>query len=91
MALADYFNDIETIKSCAEEADCDSDAVSIDYLLPTSEGETSAERVDMALAGEPIEGAILFIKGDAVVREFIEWARSRGYLHRKPWRDRDVA
>lgn len=85
MALSDYFDDTETIRTWAEDADADTDAVSIEYLLPTPSGDTPMERADMALSGEPIEGALVFIKGDETVREFIAWARERHLLHRKPW------
>lgn len=81
MALADYFSAAECVRDIAADADADSDDVSLDYLLP---GEATGPR----LPDEAIDGAIIFIKGDANVRAFVTWAVERGLLTPgKPWAD----
>lgn len=83
MPLADYFDPHERVRDVAAEADKDSDAVSLDYLLPS--GDLPDEP---RLPDEPIDGAIVFIKGDANVRAFEAWAVERGLLTPgKPWAD----
>lgn len=86
MALVDYFGNTP-ISTYAKDADLDSDAISIEYLVEGEEGDgddVSGHRDP--LDGELVEGALVFIKGDAAVREFRAWAKSRGYLTEKSWR-----
>lgn len=88
MSLAKYFDPDDaddTLRAYAEEADRDSDAVSLEWLLPSP---PSSSPVDSRLPDEPIEGAFIFIKGDANVRAFVEWAKERGLITEgKPWAD----
>jgi hypothetical protein len=90
MALSEYFPEDAKIADYAADADADSDAVSIEYLVD-GDDEDGAEDSDYRdpLDGELVEGALVFIKGDAAVREFRAWAKSRGYLTAKSWRNVD--
>lgn len=82
MPLANYYQPDERIADLAAQADADSDPVSLDWPLPGDAPTTP----DTRLPDEQVEGALVFIKGDAVVREFVAWATERGLLTPgKPW------
>lgn len=84
MALIEYFDEVTTIRERAAEADADTDAVSIEYLVEGEDDDVDSGHRS-PLDSEVVEGALVFIKGDCAVREFRAWAKSRGYLTDKPW------
>jgi hypothetical protein len=94
MALSEYFPDDAKVADYAADADADSDAISIEYLVDGDDEDGAEDGAEDSghrdpLDGELVEGALVFIKGDAAVREFRAWAKSRGYLTAKSWRNVD--
>lgn len=86
--LVQFFDEAATLRDRAAEADLDTDAVSIEYLVDDDDGEESGHR--SPLDTEIVSGALVFIKGDSAVRAFRTWATSRGFLTDKPWRQKDL-
>lgn len=81
--LTEYYDD-ETIRDLVDDADNDSDAVSIVFLSPDAPDGSGYWRPS---ADGHIDGAVVVIKGDANVRAFDEWAMARGLVTNKPIRD----
>ena len=71
-----FFGDDETVNDLLDEANEDTDAVSLTWLLPKNDLPANTTR----MPDEPIAGVVVVIKGDAVAREFEAWARANGYI-----------
>lgn len=85
-----YFDAEESAQDLVDEAWQDSDAVSLTWLLQRTT-EAAPDEMDTRLPDEPVDGAVVVIKGDANVRAFETWATERGLLTvGKPIVDADV-
>lgn len=88
MALSDYF-DRDFVFDMADDADNDSDAVSITFLSPSAPKPTDPDDGGFwrPTPDERIDGALVFIKGEENVLAFERWAEERGLLTQKAIRD----
>lgn len=74
MLLREHFVDGELVADLADEADDDTDAVSITHLTHGPGQDIGPEDVT--------DGALVFIKGGGAVLLFVEWAEKHGLLTR---------